>query len=217
MAKDLALTINIDGAARGNPGPAAFGYVISHNGEAVLEENGLLGETTNNVAEYTALIQALTKAKELKASEVLVRSDSELLVKQMNGQYRVKHANLVPLHRKASQLVDQFKSVRFSHVRREENREADRLCNEALDGRGGSRLSAAGHRPAAASAKPQTHSRQPTADWSGTLAEAERLLREAGVAWAESGLDRPTPHEVLNQILNLLQERGFLLEGRSRP
>src|SRR5262245_47198980 len=131
MAKDLEFVINIDGAARGNPGPAAYAYVIRHNGDVVLEENGAMGEATNNVAEYTALLHALAKASALKATDVLVRSDSELLVKQMNGQYRVKNAALQELFKQAEHLRGQFKSVRFSHVPRAENREADRLCNEA--------------------------------------------------------------------------------------
>jgi ribonuclease HI len=206
MPKELAFTINIDGAARGNPGPAAFAYVIRHDGETVLEENGLLGETTNNIAEYTALVEALTKAHELKASELLIRSDSELLVKQMNGQYRVKNEGLLPLYKQASQLARQFKSVSYSHVPREENREADRLCNEALNGKGSSLgkrrpggANAAGKRPA------------PAPDWSATLTDAERVLREAAVSWCEGGLDHPTPHQVLQQITRLFQERGFLL------
>lgn len=214
MAKELAFTINIDGAARGNPGPAAFGFVIRHAGDAVLEENGVLGDTTNNVAEYTALVRALGKAKELKATSVLIRSDSELLVKQMNGQYRVKNENLIPLHKEASQLARQFKSVGYSHVPREDNRDADRLCNEALDSK---RRPATGHRPSAArmkatvdGQKPAADSRQPAADWQTTLAEAERLLRAAAFSWCESGLDQPTPHQVLQQIAKLFQERGFL-------
>ena len=124
MVKERAFTINIDGAARGNPGPAAFAFVIRHDGEEVLEENGLLGETTNNIAEYTALLRALARAKELQGTDILIRSDSELLVKQMNGQYRVKNEGLIPLHKEANRLARQFKSVAYSHVPREENRQA---------------------------------------------------------------------------------------------
>ena len=207
MAKALAFTINIDGAARGNPGPAAFAYVIRHDGETVLEGNGRLGDTTNNVAEYTALVEALAKAKELKASAVLIRSDSELLVKQMNGQYRVKHEGLIPLHREASQLASEFKSVAYSHVPREENRDADRLCNEALNGRASKSPL---HRPAVDNRKQETAGRAPAGDWTATQADAERLLREAAVSWCEGGMDRPTPHQVLQQITKLLQDRGFL-------
>lgn len=133
MAEGTTLTINIDGAARGNPGPAAYAVVVNRDGEIVAREKGCLGETTNNVAEYTALVRGLQKALALKASDVLIRSDSELLVKQMNGEYRVKNENLKELHEQAASLRGQLASVRISHVRREENAEADRLCNEALD------------------------------------------------------------------------------------
>lgn len=135
MTQPLTLTINIDGGARGNPGPASWAYVIQHDGEPVMEENGLLGQTTNNVAEYTALLKALARAAELKASTVHIKSDSELLVKQMNGHYKVKNANLLPLYQQATQLRRGFEKVDFTHVYREQNKEADRLCNEALDGK----------------------------------------------------------------------------------
>jgi ribonuclease HI len=207
MAKEVAFTINIDGAARGNPGPAAYAFVIRHDGEEVLEENGLLGETTNNVAEYTALLKALAKARELKATDVLIRSDSELLVKQMNGQYRVKNEGLLPLYKEAGQLARQFKSVGYSHVPREENRDADRLCNEALNGK---RSTTGSHRPSADRPNPSAETRAAPADWSATLADAERVLREAAVNWCEGGLDHPTPHQILQRITKLLEERGFL-------
>src|SRR5207253_10930089 len=90
MAEPGLLTINIDGAARGNPGPAAYAYVIARDGQPVLEEAGCLGTATNNVAEYTALVKALERAVELGGKRVLIRSDSELLVKQMSGESRVK-------------------------------------------------------------------------------------------------------------------------------
>jgi ribonuclease HI len=218
MSKELELTINIDGAARGNPGPAAFGYVIRHDGEAVMEENGLLGQATNNVAEYTALLRALARAKDLNASSVLIRSDSELLVKQMNGQYRVRNENLIPLHREAQQLARGFKSVGFSHVRREENRDADRLCNEALDGRGsGMQAPARGARQAGKAHRAEVPPLfpAPATDWPATQTEAERILREAGVAWAESGLDQPTPRQVLQRVVKLFQERGFMKPGHN--
>ncbi len=205
MSKGLPLTIHIDGAARGNPGPAAFAYVIYHDGEELLDGGGVIGTTTNNVAEYTALIEALKKAAELKATEVLIRSDSELLVKQMTGQYRVKNANLLPLHREASRLARPFGSVRYSHVPREENRRADRLCNEALDGR----PSAAGRRRSAEPPPPIDHP-SPATERRHVLAEAERILRDAAHAWAEHGLDHPTPHQVLQHIVKLFEERGLI-------
>lgn len=126
--------INIDGGSRGNPGPAAFGFVIQRPGLPELRGNGRLGHTTNNVAEYTGLIEALKQAQRLGERDLLIRSDSELLVKQMNGFYRVKHANLIPLFEQAKQLTQQFDQVRFVHVYREQNTVADQLCNDALDG-----------------------------------------------------------------------------------
>ncbi|HMP02069.1 MAG TPA: ribonuclease HI family protein [Gemmatales bacterium] len=134
MAEPLALTIHIDGGSRGNPGPAAFGYVITAPGKPRLLGNGTLGRATNNVAEYTGLVSALTKAAELGATDVRIRSDSELLVRQMRGEYRVKNEGLAPLYEQARDLVGRIGSVTFEHVPRENNTEADRLCNEALDG-----------------------------------------------------------------------------------
>lgn len=134
MTAPLVMTINIDGGSRGNPGPAAFGYVIRVEGRPPLRGNGTLGRATNNVAEYTGLIQALTKAVDLGAADVRVRSDSELLVRQMNGEYRVKNEGLQPLYQQARDLVNKIGQVRFEHVYRESNAEADQLCNDALDG-----------------------------------------------------------------------------------
>src|SRR5262249_51058327 len=105
------MTIHTDGAARGNPGPAAFAYVIQRDGQQTIKEAGLLGETTNNVAEYTALIRALEHAKKLEGKRLQIRSDSELLVKQMNGHYRVKNAQLFDLYQEAKELVRQFERV----------------------------------------------------------------------------------------------------------
>lgn len=133
MPEPVTVIINIDGAARGNPGPAAFAYLIRRNGETVARQKGRLGSATNNVAEYTALVRALERAIELKAEDVLIRSDSELLVRQMNGQYRVKNDKLLPLYEQANDLRRRLPAVRISHVPREQNADADRLCNEALD------------------------------------------------------------------------------------
>lgn len=133
MASIEQMVIHVDGAARGNPGPAAFAFVFLVDGQAIYEENGYLGQTTNNIAEYTALVKALEKAADFGPKEILVRSDSELMVKQMNGQYKVKNEGLKELHVQARQLAGQFPSVRYTHVFREDNKEADRLCNEALD------------------------------------------------------------------------------------
>lgn len=135
MPEPLRVTIHVDGAARGNPGPAAYGYVIRAEGLPDLRGNGVIGQATNNVAEYTGLIKALAKALELGATQAHVRSDSELMVRQMRGEYRVKNEGLLPLFHQAQDLVRRLGEVTFEHVYREANAEADRLCNEALAGR----------------------------------------------------------------------------------
>jgi ribonuclease HI len=123
-----------DGGARGNPGPAAYGYVIEAEDGTVLASHGeRIGVATNNVAEYRALIAGLEKALELALPEVEVVSDSELLVKQMTGEYRVKNAALQDLSIQASRLARQIGKVSYTAVRREHNELADRLVNEALD------------------------------------------------------------------------------------
>src|SRR5437660_489043 len=106
-----AVEIYIDGAARGNPGPAAFAYVIRGGGRLLAREAGCLGRATNNIAEYTALLRALERAAELGARRLLVHSDSELLVKQMNGLYRVKNPDLRVLHDQAKDLSQKFDTV----------------------------------------------------------------------------------------------------------
>ncbi len=124
----------IDGGSRGNPGPAGYGVRIEDaSGKLVEAFHGSLGIATNNVAEYQGLLAALRWAETRDAGPLLVRSDSELLVKQMLGLYRVKNPGLQPLHREACRLVRAIGQVSFEHVRRERNAEADRLANEAMD------------------------------------------------------------------------------------
>ena len=137
MAEAAVLTIHTDGASRGNPGSAAFAYVISRDGEPIIEEADCLGQMTNNQAEYTALVRALEHALELGAHHrVIVHSDSELMVKQMNGEYRVKNEELRDLYEQAYALRKRFDGpVTIRHVRRAQNKRADQLCNEALDGK----------------------------------------------------------------------------------
>jgi ribonuclease HI len=130
------LRIHVDGASRGNPGQAGFGvYVTGSDGEVVAELYGHLGQATNNVAEYQGLLHALRWAREQGVREVEIFSDSELLVRQMGGRYRVKNPGLQPLHREAARLLSHFERAPITHVRREENREADALANRALDER----------------------------------------------------------------------------------
>ena len=123
-----------DGGARGNPGPAAYGFVLeAEDGTVLAAEGQAIGETTNNVAEYSGLIAGLRKAVELQVPEVEVVSDSELMVKQMRGEYKVKNAALRELSLEAARLARQLESVEYRHVKRAHNELADRLVNEALD------------------------------------------------------------------------------------
>jgi ribonuclease HI len=123
-----------DGGARGNPGPAAFAYVLEAEDGMVLDAHGeAIGVATNNVAEYRALVAGLERARDLGVGEIEVVSDSELLVKQMRGEYRVKNAALRELSLEAARLAREIGDVRFTAVRREHNELADRLVNEVLD------------------------------------------------------------------------------------
>lgn len=123
----------VDGAARGNPGPAGYGAYLRLSTGEVIEAFGYLGKTTNNIAEYTGLLEALEIARAEGATELEVISDSELLVKQMLGQYKVRHPNLVPLHAKAKVLVRSFGRFSIKHTLRAGNKDADRLANRAVD------------------------------------------------------------------------------------
>jgi probable phosphoglycerate mutase len=124
----------IDGGSRGNPGPAGYGVRIEDASGAVIDRFcHTVGVATNNVAEYKGLLAALAWAASHGHRDVLVRSDSELLVRQMKGEYRVKHPGLQPLHADAQALVRRIGRVVFEHIRRELNRDADALANEAMD------------------------------------------------------------------------------------
>jgi ribonuclease HI len=123
-----------DGGSRGNPGPAASGFVVySETGEIVFERGDFLGNQTNNFAEYTGLINGMEKCLELGVTELEVRMDSELVVRQCLGVYKVRNAGLIPLSEKVRALKAKFDKVTFLHVRREYNKEADRMVNLALD------------------------------------------------------------------------------------
>lgn len=197
-----AFTVNIDGASRGNPGPAAYAFVISHDGAPLLEESACLGSTTNNLAEYTSLVRALERSLELGAQSLHIRSDSELLVKQIKGEYRIKNENLKPLYDQAKDLMAQLDHVRIEHVRREHNREADRLCNEALDGRptnlAGIQL-------------PKPEKKSPK---SSPIHKA----REEAIACLNDALDRsadadettPTAEALWDQLWQILQRNGIV-------
>lgn len=128
------ITAYTDGGARGNPGPAGFGvHILDPDGTTLAELVGPIGHATNNVAEYSGLIAALQWACEHGHSQVRVRMDSELVIKQMRGEYKVKHAALQVLHADAKRLMARLGRVTFEHVRREQNKVADGLSNQAMD------------------------------------------------------------------------------------
>ena len=128
------LTVNVDGASRGNPGPAAIGIVMrDENGTTAVRLSSYIGRTTNNQAEYTALITALEEAGRLGAEQLDIRTDSQLMVEQILGRYRVRNENIRPLFEEARKLLVTFRSYSITHIPREQNREADALANEALD------------------------------------------------------------------------------------
>ncbi|MGQ9455925.1 MAG: ribonuclease HI family protein [Armatimonadota bacterium] len=134
------LHIYTDGASKGNPGPAGIGVVVvSGNGQILHEIAEYIGEQTNNVAEYTALIKGLKCGQELGATKLSVYVDSELLERQINRAYRVKSPNLKPLYNQVSELIRSFDKVQVRHVRREQNERADRLANEAIKTKGANR------------------------------------------------------------------------------
>jgi ribonuclease HI len=130
----VKLTVHVDGGARGNPGPAAIAAVVSDESGMVIHEAAeTIGKATNNVAEYRALLLGIDRAKELGATELELVGDSELIVKQVRGEYRVKDAGLRPLHSAAQKALGDFAEWQIRHVKRAQNAEADALVNQALD------------------------------------------------------------------------------------
>ena len=128
-------TVNVDGGARGNPGPAAIGVVLRDDDGEVLEEVGeTIGEATNNVAEYRALLRGIERAAARGATDLELVGDSELVVRQVEGRYKVKNAGMKQLHEEVGRALQDFDSWSIRHVRRAENADADRLVNQALDG-----------------------------------------------------------------------------------
>jgi ribonuclease HI len=133
----VKLVVHVDGGARGNPGPAAAAAVVSTpEGEVLDEARELLGSVTNNVAEYRGLLLGLDRARALGADEVEVVNDSELVAKQINGEYKVKHPEMKPLHAAATEALAQFGRWRVRSVPRAQNAAADALVNQALDAAG---------------------------------------------------------------------------------
>jgi len=123
----------IDGASRGNPGPAGIGVVVLHNRKKTKEFYKYIGETTNNIAEYNALLYGLQEIACLEPDEIIINVDSELVAKQLNGEYKVKDPNIKELFEKAVGILKGFKSFEIRHVERSKNKEADRLANKAIN------------------------------------------------------------------------------------
>jgi ribonuclease HI len=209
MSDSTRVVIHTDGGARGNPGPAAYAYVIERPGAPDIEVKAYLGRTTNNVAEYTGLVKALEHARELGVREVVVHSDSELMVKQLNGAYKVKNAGLLPLYRQADELRRAFDSVHVRHVYREQNTRADRLCNEALDD--------------PRSAQPRTPEAPavvaPPARRADVRQRAIALLEDAAARWADADPAAPQVAEVWDRLWEMLRQEGLIgkAEGGTRP
>jgi len=196
-------TVRIDGASRGNPGAAAYALVIERPGLPDVEQAEAIGKATNNVAEYSALVAALERAAELGIRSLTVFSDSELMVKQMNGEYRVKNADLQELYKEAVELRKRFDSVALTHVRREQNKRADELCNLVLDGK----LSSGGATAAVAEPKPPAVSPLSAAT---VREDAVECLRAAASAWAGKGLSAVSPEQVWDQLWSILEDGGAL-------
>lgn len=194
MADLELLTIHTDGASRGNPGEAASAYVISRSDHPVIEVAERLGRMTNNQAEYTALVRSLEHALGLGANHrVQIYSDSELMVKQMRGEYRVKNEELLELYEEARRLVRQFQgTVGFQHVRRAQNSRADALCNEVLDGK----------RPSQNRAKSVEEATAPPV----LREEALSRLREAARDWRSGGSS--TVEKVWDDLVRILEQHG---------
>ncbi len=179
-----AYRANIDGGSRGNPGPASYGVVIRDaRGQVVAKLKKYIGRMTNNVAEYYGLIAALDYVQSQGIRALRVESDSELLVKQMRGQYKVKSAELRPLFERAHKMSQALQSFRIDHVYREQNREADTLANEALDETSG--------RPANPAAAPKTEVRSARSE-----PRRFRARFRSGVLYLLEDVDLPDGEEV---------------------
>ena len=128
------ITLFVDGAARGNPGPAGIGVVIlGQNNTKLKEYYKYIGNTTNNIAEYNALVYGLQEALSIGAKELLIKLDSELVAKQIKGEYKVKNKNIKPLFDQAIHMLNKFEKIEVKHVDRKENKEADKLANKAIN------------------------------------------------------------------------------------
>lgn len=205
---DSVATLNIDGGSRGNPGPASYAVVLTREGRPTVEEADTIGVTTNNVAEYTALVRGMEVAADEGVRKLKVLSDSELLVKQMNGEYRVKSPDLQDLFREAGELRKQFDQVTLAHVRREQNKRADFLCNEALDGRPRRRGEVYAE-PAATERVSKVKPVKSVGD-ERVRDDAIECLQAAAESWADHGPKTPPPAMVWEQLWSILEENGVL-------
>jgi broad specificity phosphatase PhoE/ribonuclease HI len=174
---DLRVVVEADGGSRGNPGPAGYGSVVREaaTGEILLERYGSLGTTTNNVAEYTGLIEGLRAAAELTATHVAVRMDSKLVVEQMSGRWQIKNPGLRPLAAEAAQLAVRFAEVTYEWIPRERNRAADALANRAMDEAAGKVVPDV---PAQETVPVEPASEKPKQSWAppASTADATRLI-----------------------------------------
>jgi len=174
---DLRVVVEADGGSRGNPGPAGYGSVVREaaTGEILLERYGSLGTTTNNVAEYTGLIEGLRAAAELAATHVAVRMDSKLVVEQMSGRWQIKNPGLRPLAAEAAQLAARFAEVTYEWIPRERNRAADALANRAMDEAAGKVVPDV---PAQETVPVEPASEKPKQSWAppASTADATRLI-----------------------------------------
>jgi ribonuclease HI len=199
-------TMHIDGAARGNPGPASYAIVLARPGEPVVEEADTIGTATNNVAEYTALLRGLELAIDLGVKKLAVFSDSELMVKQMNGEYRVKNADLLPLYEEAKRLKKLVGAVTLSHVRREQNARADAIGNQALDGRPRRR-----GQPVPDEV-PVVRATEPAQSVSVDTVREDAIacLEAAAKEWASRGVAKLPPAAVWEQLWSILTDAGLV-------
>jgi ribonuclease HI len=191
---------NIDGASRGNPGPASYAVVIRDpSAKIILELAKNIGRETNNVAEYYALLAALDYATSHNISALRIRSDSELLVRQMQGRYKVKSADLKPLHERASKMAKQLGYFAIEHVRRELNRDADALANVALDQAGVPKFAGSG----------STTSEVPVAKGSNSKSEPRRIRARFanGVLVPIEPLDLPEGAEIAIEFRGVREDK----------
>ena len=196
-------SIHIDGGSRGNPGPASYAVVLKAADGEIIEESGFLGSATNNVAEYTGLIKAFELAGRHHFKTLHIHSDSELLVKQMSGEYRVKNEELKVLFDEASDLRKKFSKVVITHVRRELNKRADELCNITLDKE--TKKEPKGPKVAAPKSVKQVNS---ISD-GRVRGDCLECLESARACW-QRGENLPDAAMVWDQLWSILEEAGVL-------